>query len=39
MAQAKSKDPNLPVPELAKMVRDQFGLSIHPRVMSLRPWI
>jgi transposase len=31
MAQAKSKDPNLPVPELAKMVRDQFGLSIHPR--------
>lgn len=31
MAQAKNKDPNLPVLELAKMVRDHFGLSIHPR--------
>jgi transposase len=31
MAQAKSKDPDLPASDLATMVRDQFGLSIHPR--------
>ena len=31
MAQAKSKDPALPVPELVKLVRERFGLTIHPR--------
>lgn len=31
MAQAKSKDPDLPASDLATMVRDQFGLSLHPR--------
>jgi transposase len=31
MAQAKSKDPDLPIPELVKLVRERFGLTIHPR--------